>query len=139
MMHGPIRIRCYFVLTMRIYTIKCRLVSLNVPIDIDSKLRQLCTCDLLLFAFYIYRLQGIHFQLKVLQRLQLYPLVLSGYYTSVLSSPAQQKPWCKLLGDQDVRNSNVPKTKYRQVYEDNKGQLMDHPHHPTTEEQTGNL
>jgi len=32
----------------------------------------------------------------------------------------------------------VPKTQYQQVYEDNKGQLMDRPHHPTTEEQTGN-
>jgi len=32
-------------------------------------MRQLCACDLLLFAFYIYRLQDINFQLKELHRL----------------------------------------------------------------------
>jgi len=31
-------------------------------------MRQLCACDLLLFAFYIYRLQGINFHLKAVHR-----------------------------------------------------------------------
>jgi len=65
-------------------------------------------------------------------------LVLSRHYTRLLSISAQQKPWCKLLGNQDVRILLVPKTQYQQVYEGNKGRLMDRHRHPTTEEQTGN-
>jgi hypothetical protein len=101
-------------------------------------MQQLCDCYLLLFAFYIYRLQDINSQIKVLHRLWLFSLVLSGHYIRVLSSPAQQKPWCKLLGNRNIRNPIVPKTQYQQVYEDNKWYLMDLHHQTTTEEQTEN-
>ena len=99
-------------------------------------MRQLCACDLLLFVFYIYRLQDINFQLKVLHRLQLFPLVLSGHYISLLSNHAQQKRWCKFLGNQDFRNQK-PKTQYQPVQEGKKSYLMDCQYHLTTEEQTG--
>ena len=101
-------------------------------------MRQLCACDLLLFACYIYRLQHINFHLKAFQRPQSILLVSSRGHNVVISSRAQQKPQCKLLGNQHVRIHLVPKIQYQPVYEGNEGQLKDHHYHPTTEEQTGN-
>ena len=58
------------------------------------------------------------------------PLVSSRDHNVLISSHAQQKPWCTLLGNLHVRILMVPKTQYQQVYEGNKAYLMDRQNHP---------